>query len=362
MRRPDVSVKREMLDSFQRYWHGDQDEVQLLLDLRDPDERRRHRVAGLTAVAAQVLVIVAIVLMPAGPPPRDLGVRITLDAKRSTPVFIPRDMAEFRLTQKAPQTKAPVTEVNLEQLLPRAARTPSPPNIPAPEKAKPRPAAVESPHPAPKQPEVARIEPPRIEIPQQGQTPEPTGPAPQAPPPAEQKPKLAFESVGSWQGTRTGTAVGQSAIRPPGSSVSDATKAVIRGGVPQGSSGTGEMMQQSPLQGREAAMPELLSDPQGVDFKPYLIQVLATVRRNWRAVLPESVRFGQQGRVVVQFIVNRQGGVPKLVLARESGMGALDRAAVAGIQASLPLPPLPSEFKGSEVRLQMVFSYNMPQR
>ena len=36
-----------------------------------------------------------------------------------------------------------------------------------------------------------------------------------------------------------------------------------------------------------------------------------------------------------------------------------DRAAVAGISASVPFPPLPAEFKGSEVRLQFAFVYNM---
>ena len=40
---------------------------------------------------------------------------------------------------------------------------------------------------------------------------------------------------------------------------------------------------------------QLLSDPMGVDFKPYLIRVLATVKRNWFAVYPESARFGLRG-------------------------------------------------------------------
>src|SRR5690606_23167628 len=47
---------------------------------------------------------------------------------------------------------------------------------------------------------------------------------------------------------------------------------------------------------------ELLSDPKGVDFRPYLIQVLNAVRRNWYAVLPESARLGmERGRVAIQF-------------------------------------------------------------
>jgi outer membrane biosynthesis protein TonB len=52
--------------------------------------------------------------------------------------------------------------------------------------------------------------------------------------------------------------------------------------------------------------------------------------------------------------------VPKLVIATPSGFDALDRAAVASISASNPFPPLPLEFAGAEIRLQLVFSYNMP--
>ena len=104
----------------------------------------------------------------------------------------------------------------------------------------------------------------------------------------------------------------------------------------------------------------MLSDTQGVDFKPYLIRILSSVRRNWFAVMPESARFGRKGRVLIQFAINRDGSVPKLVIASGSGADALDRAAVAGISASNPFPPLPAEFKGNQVRLQFSFRYNVP--
>ncbi len=68
---------------------------------------------------------------------------------------------------------------------------------------------------------------------------------------------------------------------------------------------------------------------------------------------------GRRGRVLLQFIIDRGGAVPKLVIAMQSGTEAFDRAAVAGISASVPFPPLPPEFKGGEVRLQFSFTYNM---
>ncbi|MBV8553714.1 MAG: TonB family protein [Acidobacteriaceae bacterium] len=106
---------------------------------------------------------------------------------------------------------------------------------------------------------------------------------------------------------------------------------------------------------------ELKSDPQGADFKPYLRQILAIVRANWKRVIPESVRLGQlHGRTVVEFAINRDGSLPKIVIAEYSGSDALDRAAAAGLTMSNPLPPLPADFKGSQVRLAFTFAYNMP--
>jgi TonB family protein len=114
-----------------------------------------------------------------------------------------------------------------------------------------------------------------------------------------------------------------------------------------------------PVPGKLGSSLELQSDPMGVDFKPYLIRVLSSVKRNWLAVVPESARLGRRGKVVVQFAISKDGSVPKLVIAMPSGAEALDRAAVAGISASNPFPPLPAEFRGSVIRLQLNFMYNL---
>jgi TonB family protein len=115
-----------------------------------------------------------------------------------------------------------------------------------------------------------------------------------------------------------------------------------------------------PIPGKLGSSVELLSDPQGVDFWPYLVKILATVRRNWFAIIPESARYGhRQGRVAVQFAISRDGTVPKLVIAGPSGTEALDRASVAAISASNPFPPLPADFKGGQIRLQLLFKYNV---
>src|SRR5690606_30898088 len=113
-----------------------------------------------------------------------------------------------------------------------------------------------------------------------------------------------------------------------------------------------------------ASAPEmqLLSDPEGVDFKPYLLEVLSKVRGNWFAVVPDDARRGRPGAVTVEFIISRDGSVPKVVIASPSGIQAYNLHSVGSISASEPFPSLPSESPGQEIRLQLAFTYNLPGR
>jgi TonB family protein len=105
---------------------------------------------------------------------------------------------------------------------------------------------------------------------------------------------------------------------------------------------------------------QILTDTLGVDFDPYLRRVIADIRKNWFAVMPEIARLGKRGRVVVIFDIQRDGSVAKLLLVSASGAEPLDRAALAGISASVPFPALPAEFRGPVLRLQVTFLYNVP--
>jgi TonB family protein len=190
-----------------------------------------------------------------------------------------------------------------------------------------------------------------------------------APPPhiqAEEQPKIAFETPGApWATAKP------RGLAPPGRPNSSLLEARPRSmqsssGLEVGDSdlsssvGIGGGWTQRPTPMKAATALELLGDPQGVNWKPYLIRVLASVKRNWLAVIPESARLlGRTGRVQIQFAIARDGYVPKLVIAMPSGTDALDRAAVAGVSASAPFPPLPAEFQGNQVRLQFTFSYNV---
>jgi TonB family protein len=106
---------------------------------------------------------------------------------------------------------------------------------------------------------------------------------------------------------------------------------------------------------------DILSDTQGVDFSDYIRRLLATLQRNWYAVMPETVRMGEQGVVYTTFTINPDGSVsaPDPTLERTSGKEPLDNAAMAAIHASNPFDPLPSQFHGPNLKLRIVFLYNV---
>ena len=107
---------------------------------------------------------------------------------------------------------------------------------------------------------------------------------------------------------------------------------------------------------------EMLTPTEGVDFTSYLARIVASVKRNWESAMPESARLGDQGRVLLQFRIYRNGMVPdeEPGLMGSSGKVPLDRAAISSIRASSPFPPLPAAFSGPYIELRFMFLYNIP--
>jgi TonB family protein len=209
---------------------------------------------------------------------------------------------------------------------------------------------------------------------QGGNKPQPPAPPPSPPPspapgasaspspPApkkqdDQEARLRLEEVkppsgGSGQRLDLGT---------PGDQIQQSLQAAMRGRGPGASGGYGDSPGQlnnlNPNFSTEG--PIILSDTKGVDFGPYLARVVYAVRRNWYAVIPEAARLGQKGRVAIVFEILKDGSVPQLRLVGSSGLEPLDRAALSGIHASIPFPPLPQEFTGEHLVLQFNFLYNI---
>jgi TonB family protein len=340
-------------------------ELHLLTEWNEPGRGERTRKAAIGSLLAHVAIIALLMALPEYVPPVREVVHRTI-----TPLIEP----PTPLTQKDPNTAKVTKEFNAADVQPRP-RIQIPQGAPSTTRAAaPRPAPVLPPMPAPKAatptplPDPPKLEAkaptaPKIDLPAQVPPPPPAVP-PQIQP--EEK-KSIFENVAP---APTGVAAGRSQVPIPGSPVAEAVKQAARnntaGGVTVGDQGSpgiggvGQGVNLPPSPGTRGSNIQLLSDPMGVDFRPYLSQILATVRRNWMNVMPESVRMGRRGQVAIQFSIARDGKVPKLVIATPSGADTLDRAAVAGISASTPFPPLPSEFKGDRVVLQFNFSYNMP--
>lgn len=336
-------------------------ELALLIDWEHGWNRPKPWYSAAGSIAAHVVIILGFLALPAkefvatAPPPG------SVDVRKSIPLVAPQDL----LTQKAPNVATPAKQLDLAGLISRPDQRPTPSKAPSPPPAPRQFNAPPAPSPAkPNQqieieaaPKIAQNLPPALGSSALTQ-------APVAPPPQYQteKPKLTFETPG----VVTGAPKGQIQA-PKQMSIAETAKTAVQrglsGGVVVGDLGsdpTPGLPAVPGTQGRTGNSLELLSDPMGVDFRPYLIRVLAAVRRNWFAVMPESARMGMRGRAVIQFAISKNGSVPKLVIQSPSGSEHLDRAAVAGISASNPFPPLPDEFRGNQIRLQLVFAYNMP--
>jgi TonB family protein len=328
-------------------------ELHILTPWGDAADRPRKRRAAFFSVLVHVAAVVTLFCLPKGffePLPRTAQVQIT-------PLIEPLT----ELTQNAPNKGKLNKEFNATELHPRP-RIQVPMGLPFALPQAPRPA--EPAKPAPPLPEPPKVEAAVKEMPKTE--------LPQAPPPQIQPvetPKLAFEPPSP---PPPALPPGQRRVAEPDTSVSGAVRQAARGGSAgglvvgdegaAGPGGVGPGVNLPPSPGSQGSNMQLLTDPQGVDFRPYLIRILASVKQHWLSVMPESVKLGRRGKVAIQFSISRDGGVPKLVIAEASGADALDRAAVAGISASVPFPPLPAEFKGDRIVLQMNFAYNMPRQ
>ncbi len=325
-------------------------EINLLPLGQTREAAARARWSQLASVGLHLFAAALLVFTPLGRGTVQDVTRVLVDLKEPITLIAPPS----ELTQAAPNVGKVGKEFNLESLLPRP-RLFSPPA----EKPGAPPVVAVLPEPPPIQasipdllafgevPEGVRLPPPQIQ-------------------PVE-KPKLTLQPPGSQAGL--GAVKPPAALPAPSAPVGELARDLARGrgtsplvvedfGPAPGAFDPGWPAAPSPT--RTGSSLELLSDPRGVDFKPYLVRILASVKRNWMAVIPESARLGRRGRVVLQFIINKDGSVPRLVIASASGTEALDRAAVAGISATNPFPPLPDDFRGDSIRLQFVFLYNMP--
>lgn len=337
-----------------------QPEFRLLLDYENEIARWRRRTSFLLAVILQLLMTILLLLSPRFFRAREKVLEAEVRQEKVAPptmLYFPRD--RLRSLKKPPNTnilsdknriaqgKSPKVDKNGLRMpylrgntrLPEIAgggHRPKPP--PAPPAS--RPAAA--PRPAPKT---------------MAQANRPASPAP--------KKKAQDEAQLRLLNVKPPSPVGRPDIHLPESTAGQAIQQSLRAAVQNPGSGGYQGPGDSPDQFQNAvpnfstAGPVILSDTRGFNFGPYLARVVYVVRRNWYAVIPESARLGEKGRVALVFEIVRDGSVPQLRLLASSGSPALDRAALASIRASNPFPPLPEAFTGKHLVLEFIYFYNM---
>ncbi|MBY0549423.1 MAG: TonB family protein [Candidatus Obscuribacterales bacterium] len=88
-----------------------------------------------------------------------------------------------------------------------------------------------------------------------------------------------------------------------------------------------------------------------VNFGPYMQQLQRRLKRNWNPPASSVAR-----AVTVHFKIQSDGRITNLRLARSSGIGGCDSAALQAVEAASPVMPLPSGSAGS-VPIEFTFEY-----
>jgi len=106
---------------------------------------------------------------------------------------------------------------------------------------------------------------------------------------------------------------------------------------------------------------DILSDTQGVDFVPYLKDMMHNVKDNWYNLIPETSKL-KKGKLAIEFAIKKDGQIAAICLVASSGDVSLDRPAWGSITGSNPFPPLPSDFTGPYLAVRFRFYYNPDQK
>ena len=293
-------------------------------------------------VALVAFVLLSPKLFPYHVPTQE---EVDLARKQLSFVYLPPSVEE--VPKIAPQPQPPSPKMRID---PRILRKVAPPELePSPMPGPP------APQPAPSvQPNLPAAPTPQFSRPQaqSGQSAQNLSPAPRmenVPPPAPSN-SLVLPHLSPGKALQESLQDALKANGGPGGGFGDPMPRYPRGGGGGGG--------QSYLGGNL----EMLTPTEGVDFSNYLARLLASVKRNWYAIIPESAKLGEKGRVILQFRITRDGNVPfpEPILVRTSGKEPLDRAAMASIRASSPFEPLPPAFSGPYIELRFIFLYNLP--
>lgn len=320
-------------------------EANLLVEPEDKRDAKWDAITRAASVVGHIAFIIFLIFLPKIFPPhvptRD---EIELASKSLGVVYLPPDAGEL---SKAPgPPPAPKVKIDNKTL-----------NKVAP----PRPEQHQVVAPAPN-PERPPSDLPAAPTPQPNTHPEAVVPPPTTIPPPNKSILLPAEPQPTTSHLNLGLP-GGSPEKALNQQMQDAIGKAGHGsysteGVAGGSGGGGG---HGGRQGQTGNAVDILSPTEGVDFNDYITRLVAKVRQNWYAVMPESVYLGDKGIVSLTFRINRDGSfsIQNLNLERTSGKDPLDTAAMSSIRASNPFEPLPPQFKGPYIELRFTYFYNL---
>jgi TonB family protein len=327
-------------------------EVQLAIPEQKEESAKWQITTRASSVIFHVLLISLILLQSKLFPPHPPTQEEIEMARNQLRVLLPPGAFEAYKPPAHPLPPSP--KVHLDPRVLREVAPPEPQPAPAPQPEKP---VKELPSaPVPKTDTLSR-------------DPQPVAPAPKTDAP---KPTLKLETPDSPQPQRGLILPKNSLNRSLQDTIRDAAKSpnasggrsgLYSGPMPHAGGGlNGGAGGQQGAGGTFGNGYEILTPTEGVDFSDYMNRVVAAVRRNWYAVMPESAMLGDRGRVGLQFRIMKNGSVPdgEPVRIMGSGKEPLDRAAVSAIRSSNPFEPLPPAFSGPYIELRFIFLYNLP--
>jgi TonB family protein len=323
-------------------------EVHLIAPEPSEAKGKWQLITRFSSIALHILLFVALMFQSKLFPPREPTQAEMELAQRQMVVLLPPGALESLKPSTRPVQPVPKVHVD-----PRVLREVAPPIAPTP---------------AP-QPERPARELPNAPVPKPNDVPPDLQPGAAAPKTDAPKPALKLEAPDTPQPRHglilpknsTSRSIQDTLVEAAKSPSAGGRSGAVVGPMPRSGGGLGGGGSQGGG-GTYGNGYEILTPTEGVDFNDYMARVIAAVRRNWYAVMPESAMLGDRGRVALQFRIMKDGSVPAGEPVRLIGSGKepLDRAAVSAIRSSNPFEPLPQAFSGPYIELRFYFLYNLP--
>ena len=271
--------------------------------------------------------------------------------KRGEPLFVELPQADEPAQRGSPpESQKPAPPAPRVQPTSPAPRVAAPPPKPASPPSRPEPRAPERPAPAPAAPESPSGELPRVaSAPEKAAEPAPPSEPARVPePPREVAPP-------------TSPAPPRVAAVPESAPAPDIRKALRRGGPgPAGAGGRGEGW--SGIEGEPIPLDS--TDPK---FNDYLDRIRRMIKEKWGYPCIKDTATGhcdyKSARLVVVFGILKDGRVPMLEVALQSGYDIYDDYAVNAIKLASPFPPVPASLMATAksgsagVKIQAAFQY-----